>query len=758
MSAEKHPLAAGAGSPGLRENSAAMSLFPALLEDLSKLVEEPKTANSKIASGVQPKAITRATVSMMSSSVPLVKGKAPARAEEETASLVLPASPARPERTPSVPVVPFVSIPSLLPKEDDANPKFSMAIPSAPTPEGATTSLTARFETKDEPLSDARGSEQSRDRVSPLASKGADAGNRAKPRGHGTSPIPEFSAEVAPVAESALTPAKPQAGPVAPALAGQAAQNQTVPMASSPAVAPGAPVQEAHFTRTIGPEEKVQGHSPAGGQMTQNRTVPVVVPIVVPAASSLAVENTIATGQGVQEQEPEPWFSTLPADVPVSASVPMAAVPRPATRPIQSRAALATLPMPGKAAPPPAAFSVVAATEGSPEAPVPVTDVVQEAVPVASRREAAAESPAPTEGVAPRAIETTHVSHPSAPAKVLAFSGTLVREPDSGDDRKIQTTEPVKPHVTVDRPALPVAVVRDVESGDRQPQPVAAPAPEPDPVRIPVVSGSDTGRPSAREGKSAAPAKPKVAVAGERIRPEEPVDLEPVFMPDVRTSVASPVQTPAAPPAPLFAATRPEPQAIAAPELVIPELPKTSITPLGARDIRLDLNNGGQHVAVRVADAGGKVSIAVHTSDSSLAGTLRDDLPSLSTRLEETGLKAESWQTGAPPAPASARAVEPVPIHSIDRPEGAAWTRVESTATNPSANGAANHPATPWHAGTIPLRRDLETASGGNGRDLPGGGGQKQHDRESHSERNQQQQSNRKQKGNPFAWFMSSVR
>jgi len=77
-----------------------------------------------------------------------------------------------------------------------------------------------------------------------------------------------------------------------------------------------------------------------------------------------------------------------------------------------------------------------------------------------------------------------------------------------------------------------------------------------------------------------------------------------------------------------------------------PELPpKPAAQPV--RDIRLELGAGPGRVEVRVADRGGEVKVAVHTPDTRLAGDLRDHLPSLSARLEQDGLRAETWHAAA---------------------------------------------------------------------------------------------------------------
>jgi hypothetical protein len=60
-------------------------------------------------------------------------------------------------------------------------------------------------------------------------------------------------------------------------------------------------------------------------------------------------------------------------------------------------------------------------------------------------------------------------------------------------------------------------------------------------------------------------------------------------------------------------------------------------------------------------ERGGQVHVAVRTPDARLAGELREDLPALTTKLEQAGFRAEAWhpatagERGAP----GARMAEP---------------------------------------------------------------------------------------------------
>jgi hypothetical protein len=75
-----------------------------------------------------------------------------------------------------------------------------------------------------------------------------------------------------------------------------------------------------------------------------------------------------------------------------------------------------------------------------------------------------------------------------------------------------------------------------------------------------------------------------------------------------------------------------------------PEAPRPS-TP--ARDMQFAVGGGDQRVEVRVAERGGELHVAVRTPDQRLAGSLRDDLPSLTAKLEAAGLRTETWHAGS---------------------------------------------------------------------------------------------------------------
>jgi hypothetical protein len=98
------------------------------------------------------------------------------------------------------------------------------------------------------------------------------------------------------------------------------------------------------------------------------------------------------------------------------------------------------------------------------------------------------------------------------------------------------------------------------------------------------------------------------------------------------------------PPPQKLAAPEPSPRAIrteleSPPEVVKPAAP--------AREIQLQVNRGEQRVDVLLTERRGEVLVAVRTPNAQLAGTLREDLPVLSARLEQAGYRAETWHPAA---------------------------------------------------------------------------------------------------------------
>jgi hypothetical protein len=66
-----------------------------------------------------------------------------------------------------------------------------------------------------------------------------------------------------------------------------------------------------------------------------------------------------------------------------------------------------------------------------------------------------------------------------------------------------------------------------------------------------------------------------------------------------------------------------------------------------AREIRLEMGSADARVEVKLSERAGELKVAVRTPDSHLAERLRADLPALSSRLEDSGLRAETWRPSA---------------------------------------------------------------------------------------------------------------
>jgi hypothetical protein len=160
---------------------------------------------------------------------------------------------------------------------------------------------------------------------------------------------------------------------------------------------------------------------------------------------------------------------------------------------------------------------------------------------------------------------------------------------------------------------------------------------------------------------------------------------------------------------PRSAAAEPPPQAASPPT----DPPSPTTRPAAAHDIQLQVGaEENSRVEVRVTERAGDVHVSVSTADTRLAGELREDLPALASRLEQSGFRAETWH----PADAGARQ------HPADPPAGAA-------------------------------AQDAESQSRQNGRE--------QRDPQQHKPRdpeNPDNPSQPKEPGKDFAWLLSSLR
>ncbi len=130
------------------------------------------------------------------------------------------------------------------------------------------------------------------------------------------------------------------------------------------------------------------------------------------------------------------------------------------------------------------------------------------------------------------------------------------------------------------------------------------------------------------------------------------------------------------------------------------------------RDMKLEITGAESRVEVRLSERGGEVMMTVRTPDANLASTLRENLPTLSNRLVESGFKSEAWH------PAAASTNE--------------WRH----SAQPSAGGTS---------------QDANSHSREQKGESQGGGSQRR-------PRIPQEPVTQKQKGKDFAWLMSSLR
>jgi len=120
----------------------------------------------------------------------------------------------------------------------------------------------------------------------------------------------------------------------------------------------------------------------------------------------------------------------------------------------------------------------------------------------------------------------------------------------------------------------------------------------------------------------------------------------PAFLPDAG-SFARPAPALEGGPAAGSSASSPAPQPAretGAGAAAAPEPPRPAAA---AHDIKLAVGgNLGHRVEVRVTERHGDVQVAVRTADPRLAGELREDLPALAAKLEQTGYHTETWHPG----------------------------------------------------------------------------------------------------------------
>jgi hypothetical protein len=167
-------------------------------------------------------------------------------------------------------------------------------------------------------------------------------------------------------------------------------------------------------------------------------------------------------------------------------------------------------------------------------------------------------------------------------------------------------------------------------------------------------------------GKAALPQTDEKSKDTERPhRPDKSPDQPEAFatMPGVRTATPGPAAAPVENSASsrLAEPRTAEPHAPAKPqEMAQPHEVTETSTPV--RDIKLQFTADEGRIQVRMAEHDGEVRVTVHASDQNVAGALREDLPSLSGRLEQAGFHAETWHGSG--------AVSTEPTHRAESPAG----------------------------------------------------------------------------------------
>ena len=164
--------------------------------------------------------------------------------------------------------------------------------------------------------------------------------------------------------------------------------------------------------------------------------------------------------------------------------------------------------------------------------------------------------------------------------------------------------------------------------------PKAATAPAAAGEPAPAVKRPEAAEAADDERRPAVPPQPKAETRVE-VQPQTEGDasLQPVPPAAVRDAAS-----PAATPERSSAATGTETARPAEPPQPsnLPELKQTTL-----RDIRFEVNGPDRRVEVRLTERAGEVEVSVRTPDSRLAADLRENLPLLSSRLEQTGFRSE---------------------------------------------------------------------------------------------------------------------
>jgi hypothetical protein len=245
-------------------------------------------------------------------------------------------------------------------------------------------------------------------------------------------------------------------------------------------------------------------------------------------------------------------------------------------------------------------------------------------------------------------VESAPSDSPEKPSAAgqIAFEARLTPEPQlasGGADAPAEPNPAKKENATagmrIDAPAAGVAGQTEMSE---EPSPRVEETQPVDDNRAPLAAKkprpvSDVGKADA-EGHSGMERKPaETAATASPATAHDTSAATAVRDAGIQDTASGPNRSNAAAPPPAETANRPADVQLAA------DPPK----PAGAaREMRFAVGGGDQRVEVRVAERGGEVHVAVSTPDQRLAGSLRDDLPSLTAKLESAGLRTETWRGG----------------------------------------------------------------------------------------------------------------
>jgi len=273
-----------------------------------------------------------------------------------------------------------------------------------------------------------------------------------------------------------------------------------------------------------------------------------------------------------------------------------------------------------------------------------------------------------------RPAESLRPTPPAGTSKRQVSSRTVDQKASAATTSAETLTVPVTPLPEI---AATVTAVTDDPNNGESDIPLKATAPQTAPEQaqdsaLPTVTpAAGTGeptqemafatrvQPAQNSDRSTLPAEmasaSAVASASKKMAPAaEDVDTAPAGTHAVLAATTNAIERdtqPATTSAPAAQAT-PAAHRTEAPALPADNIAKPS-APL--KDISLQVNQPGKEpVDVRVVQQGSEVRVSVHSGDISLNSGLRQNLPELQSRLEETGYRSEMWRPGAAAAPVTA--------------------------------------------------------------------------------------------------------